>query len=41
MRVELIKGGRGAFLVVADGKTVFDKVAVGRFPNESEILDAL
>ena len=41
VRVELIKGERGAFLVVADGKTVFDKLASGRFPEEREIIAAL
>jgi predicted Rdx family selenoprotein len=30
-------GGRGQFDVISDGKLVFSKHAVGRFPGEGEI----
>lgn len=38
---ELIKGSGGVFEVVADGKLIFSKKAVGRFPEDDEILHAL
>jgi len=37
----LIKGDKGVFDVVADGKLVFSKYREGRFPEDSEIVDAL
>ena len=39
--VELVKGHRGIFDVVADGKVVFSKHDQERFPEHPEILDAL
>ena len=39
--VELIKSSGGAFEVVADGKKIFSKLDLGRFPDETEIVDAL
>lgn len=40
--MELKPGGRGDFVVTADGNKVFDKRQQGdRFPEESEILAAL
>lgn len=38
---ELIQGRGGVFDVVADGKKVFSKHDVGRFPEPSEVLDKL
>jgi len=39
--VELIGGGRGDFIVVTDGTTLWDKRKVGRFPEPREILEAM
>ena len=40
--VELVPGGRGDFIVTADGERVWDKRAMGdRFPEDEEILQAL
>lgn len=38
---ELIKGRGGIFDVVADGKLVYSKHATGRFPEESEVVEAI
>jgi selT/selW/selH-like putative selenoprotein len=38
---QLIKGSKGVFDVVADGKLIYSKHATGRFPEEDEIVDAL
>ncbi|MBN1443700.1 MAG: Rdx family protein [Planctomycetes bacterium] len=38
---KLIKGGGGIFDIIADGKMIFSKHEVGRFPEEAEILEAL
>ena len=38
---ELIAAGKGIFDVVADGRMVFSKHAVGRFPEDDEVIDAL
>jgi selT/selW/selH-like putative selenoprotein len=40
-KVELIKGGRGVFTVIADGKQVWNKHETGSFPKESEIVKRL
>jgi selenoprotein W-related protein len=37
----LVKGDNGVFDVVVDGKLVFSKHEVGRFPEEGEVLEAL
>jgi selenoprotein W-related protein len=37
----LIPGGGGVFDVTADGKVIFSKKSVGRFPGTDEILGAL
>ncbi len=39
--VELIEGDKGVFDVVADGKLIFSKHQIGRFPTEAEILEML
>jgi selenoprotein W-related protein len=36
---KLIKGSGGQFEVVLDGKLIFSKKAVGRFPDNHEILE--
>ncbi len=36
-----IPGGKGQFDVVADGELVFSKQALGRFPDDGEVLAAL
>ncbi len=41
IEVELIESSGGAFEVTADGKLVFSKLKLERFPQESEIVDAL
>jgi selenoprotein W-related protein len=38
--VELIKGSGGVFEIARDGKLVFSKKKLGRFPTDEE-LDAL
>lgn len=37
----LIKGSGGQFEVVLDGKLVFSKKALGRFPETAEILELI
>lgn len=37
-QVELIAGSGGVFEVVADGGKIFSKAAVGRFPDDGEIV---
>jgi selenoprotein W-related protein len=37
----LIEGGGGIFDVKADGDMVFSKKDVGRFPEDSEVLEQL
>lgn len=39
--VELIEGGRGAFIVTADGARVWDKHKDGGFPVERDLVDKL
>lgn len=38
---ELIPGSGGVFLVLADGKQVFSKKEVGRFPTYGEVPSAI
>jgi len=40
-RVTLIEGSGGAFEVVRDGKLIFSKRNLGRFPEHEEIFDRL
>ena len=37
----LIEGGGGVFDVAVDGKLIFSKHAVGRFPDSEEVLAKL
>jgi len=37
----LIKGSGGQFEVMLDGKLIFSKKALGRFPEHSEILEMI
>lgn len=39
--IELLGGSGGAFEVVRDGTSVFSKKALGRFPTDGEVIDAL
>lgn len=40
--MELIKGGRGDFIVKAAGSVLWDKHKMGnQFPDESEVVEAL
>ena len=42
LQAELVPGGRGAFEVIKDGKTVYSKLAKGRFPDsDDEVFAAL
>jgi len=38
---ELIESRGGVFEVVADGKTIFSKKNLGRFPDENEVTELL
>ena len=38
---ELIKGGGGEFIVTVDGRKVFSKKEVGRFPEHDEVVEAI
>ena len=38
-KVDLIKGGKGAFVVTADGKELWNKREMGdEFPNEEKLV---
>jgi selT/selW/selH-like putative selenoprotein len=41
VEAKLIAGGGGIFEVKLDGKVIFDKFSVGRFPEEQEIVDKI
>ena len=41
MDAELIKGSKGIFDVTADGALIYSKHQTGRFPDNSEVLQAL
>jgi len=41
IEVEIIESSGGAFEVTADGKLVFSKLELGRFPQETEIVETL
>jgi selT/selW/selH-like putative selenoprotein len=38
---DLVRLGNGIFNVYVDGKKIFDKYEEDRFPEESEILEAI
>jgi predicted Rdx family selenoprotein len=37
----LIEGGRGDFIVIGGGSEVWNKKAVGSFPDESDVIARL
>jgi len=39
--IELIKGKDGVFEVTVDGDLVFSKRALGRFPDDGEVVEAI
>jgi selenoprotein W-related protein len=39
--VELLASSGGVFEVVVDGRTIFSKKKLGRFPEEREVADLL
>jgi predicted Rdx family selenoprotein len=41
VEAELIRGGGGVYDVVVDGKKIFSKDQVGRFPDPGEIVGAI
>ena len=41
MQAELIKGSGGVFDVVVDGQLIYSKHRTGRFPENTEVLQAL
>jgi selenoprotein W-related protein len=41
VEVELISSGGGVFEVTCDGKLIFSKKELGRFPENEEILSQL
>jgi selenoprotein W-related protein len=38
---ELVPSGGGVFEITADGRLVFSKKALGRFPNAGEVVGLL
>jgi selT/selW/selH-like putative selenoprotein len=38
---DLVRGDRGAFDVLVDGRLIFSKHATGRFPDDGEIVEAI
>ena len=41
VEAKLIAGGGGIFEVTVDGKVVFDKFSMGRFPEDQEVIDQI
>jgi selT/selW/selH-like putative selenoprotein len=41
IEAELVRSRGGAFEVTLDGEQIFSKHAVGRFPDQREILEAI
>jgi len=41
IKSELIKSGGGAFEITLDGEKIFSKLSVGRFPENSEIINII
>jgi len=41
VKAKLIAGGGGIFEVSLDGKVVFDKFSMGRFPENQEVVDQI
>ena len=41
IRVDLISSGGGVFEVMLDKKLIFSKKSIGRFPENSEIVDII
>jgi len=41
IEVELIASSGGVFEIVLDGKNIFSKKALNRFPNDGEISDLI
>lgn len=39
--IDLIVGSGGNFIVEVDGKVIFSKRDIGRFPNNGEILELI
>ena len=38
MEISLISSGGGVFVIVLDGKLIFSKKAINRFPEKGEIV---
>ena len=41
VEIELVESSGGAFEVSVDGKKIFSKLDLGRFPEHSEIIDKI
>ncbi len=41
LQTQLIEGGNGIFDVKVDGQLIYCKKETGRFPEDSEVLDAI
>ena len=41
MESELIASGGGVFEITVDGKKLFSKKALGRFPQDGEVLELI
>ena len=39
--VEVVSGARASFEIIADGETLFSKLATGRFPDDAEVSSLL
>ena len=39
--VECVPGSGGVFKIIVDGKVLFDKKIMGRYPEEGEILSLI
>jgi len=37
IEVELVSGARASFEIIADGKTLYSKLATHRFPDDAEV----
>jgi selT/selW/selH-like putative selenoprotein len=38
LEIELVKGARGSFEILKDGKLLFSKLATGQFPDSEDAI---
>ncbi|MDH3738545.1 MAG: Rdx family protein [Alphaproteobacteria bacterium] len=41
VEVEIVSGARTSFEIIADGETLYSKLATGRFPEDGEVTTLL